>query len=668
LALKRIMGIETEYGITGGSANQVVAAYRSKKKKSHDNFGKTNESVVEGMTDIGGHIGGDYGSISEQIAEIEDSDVGPGQTVLPEFSRTRFDSYGCSYNRFWTPNVSHRKIYTPRVAYSYAYDPDDIIDNGSRFYVDMGHPELSTAETSNPRDLVIYDKAGELIVLGAAKKTGRHIKIYKNNSDGQGNSYGCHENYLLKRFSSEEFQKILVPALLPFLVTRQIFAGSGKIGIEDSITTFSGYGYTYNYGYQNAYYNNKKTKPEGKRSSPRWRAYERQRDRTLEAIAELGKHFLDIPQYSDVEKMLKRLIKKREQLGEQEVYQISQRADFFEQIIGLQTTHNRPIINTRDEPHADKNKYMRLHVICGDANLSEVSTYLKTGTTALVLDLIEDGLAPSLKLKKPTKQIQNISRDQSRKWLVELEDKKIPAVDIQRMYLDAAIKAYAGRDKITDDILQRWEHTLDALEKDPMQLSTSIDWVIKLNLLTHLMDKKGIGLNDDVIRNAALQYHDVSREEGLFYYLQNNGLVERLVSDEEIEHAVLNPPEDTRAYLRSRVGELEEVTKVDWGGFHIKEGGKTKIVHINEPFSGTKEDVGHLFDNYTTPTEFVKELAKIEGIDVRNKWSIKRKPKKQAKTTRGGRTRESGLVHPHTRVKNTGYWKFFANNTDDFED
>ncbi len=571
MALKRIMGTETEYGISGGTASSVVAAYLG-KKRGHENLGKTNESIIASFTDVGGHNGGDYGFLDEQLAE----------------------AYGIHY-----PSQMHR---TPIYAYkrtptcTYA-GPDDMIDNGARFYVDMDHPEYCTPETSNPRDLVIADKAGELIVLESAKKADPSIKIYKNNSDSQGNSYGCHENYLMKRYSSSDFQNVVVPALIPFFITRQIYAGAGKIGIEhERANSYSSEGYRSDRGY--AYL----------------------KSEALRSLESLSRHFLDIPSFSQVQELLSSFLQKRQEKGEQQIYQLSQRADFFTETIGLQTTYNRPIINTRDEPHADSGKYMRLHVILGDANLCEIATYLKTGTTALVLDLIEEGFAPALSVKDPVRQHQEISLDQSRKWILHMEDgKTISAVDIQRMYLEAAKKAYAGRDPITNHLLGKWESTLDALVSDPLELMGTVDWVTKLGLLQHLMEKDDLSLTDQKIRNAALQYHDINRETGLFYYLQKNNLAERISTDEEIINAVLNPPEDTRAYLRTKIGETCEVSQVDWSGFTLKTSEGEKKVSLLEPFSGTKEQIGYLLQEQ--PERIIEELRKTPGISVEKKPS-----------------------------------------------
>jgi proteasome accessory factor A len=340
------------------------------------------------------------------------------------------------------------------------------------------------------------------------------------------------------------------------------------------------------------------------------------------------------------------MAKLRESKGEPQIYQLSQRGDFFEELVGLQTTHNRPIINTRDEPHADRQKYMRLHVICGDANLSEVSTYLKTGTTALVLDLLEDGLLPEIALDNPLKTIQNISRDQTRRWTVDLkEGKKTTALEVQRAYLQAAKDAYYGRDGITDDVLSRWETTLNALETDPMQLAGSIDWVIKLNLLTHMMDRHGVNMNDAKIKTAALQYHDIDPSKGLFYYLQNHEMAERLVTDAEIEHAMTHGPLDTRAYLRSRVASIPEVSSVDWGGFSLRVGNSTKSISLDEPFSGREEQVRVLLDHYSGPEGLLEGLKQVEGISVSD-YVFTSPAGKKGKKSRKGRGKGTSTSFP----------------------
>jgi len=580
MAIKRTIGIETEYGIMGGQAQAVLNGYKGKKKEQY-NAGKTNESAVEGMTDIGGHHGGDYDSIDNQIEEEQGWFPGMGKTIR-NVGRNIFHAVGLGYQH-----------------------TGDIIKNGSRFYVDMGHPEYSTAESSNPRETVITDKAGEIIVHESAKNANENIKIYKNNTDGKGNSFGCHENYLISRIEDKRFGGELTDLLLPFFITRQIYTGSGKIGVETESKS-------------SAFVWNVATRSWDSRTTED--SYKLQLESTYKEIEKLGKHFLDMGEdYKEIEKVLNALAGRREETGPQQVFQLSQRADFFTNRIGLQTTNNRPIMNTRDEPHADKKKYMRLHVINGDANMNEFATYLKVGTTALVLDLFEDKLMPQFDVVSPVKQFQDISLDQTRKWDVKLKDgKHSNAIDIQRTFFEAAVGAYSGRDIITDDILLKWGQTLDALESDPMQLFGKIDWVTKIGLVTNLMDSKGAMLTDTVIQNAALQYHDIDKNQGLFYYLQKNGMTERIVTDEEIAHAVINPPETTRAYLRGKASELDSVSKVDWGEFEIKAGKDTFTVTLKEPLAGTKEQVGEIFE-LEDPKSIVEAFKKAKGISCRKK-------------------------------------------------
>jgi Pup amidohydrolase len=584
MAMRRVMGTETEYGIQDGDAGSVVGAYKRSVKR-HANLSETNRSVVSGLTDVGGHIGGDYGSIAHQVGQLSlpfyvDAScyVPPLQTYPAAQYRFGQESYGC--------------------------ESGSMLRNGARFYVDMGHPEYSTPEASNPRDALIADKAGERIVHEAARSANKHIKIYKNNSDGNGNSYGCHENYTMRRVTSSEFQEIVAPALAPFFATRQVYVGSGKIGLEDPSRTAS-------WSFRGFF--------KGESKEP---GYQRICETVLEDLDRMGRHFLDIPEFKDVERQLRELVALRSSRGEQQVYQLSQRADFFECLLGLQTTHNRPLINTRDEPHADSSKYMRLHVICGDANLSQVATYMKLGTTSLVLDLIEDGHAPRITLSNPVKAARDISSDLSRKWMVETEGgNRTSAVGIQRLYLDAA-KIYAGRDTMTDDVLRRWETTLDALETDPMGLAGSVDWVAKLYLLNHLMEQSGIGMSHPKIRNAALQYHDIDPAASLFTFMERRGVLERLVSDEEIAQGVSNPPEDTRAYLRGHAQALDAVSQVDWGGFIVKAKKDEYEVKLQSPFAGTRAQIGSAIDDSTKPSELLQILSGIEGVEITKKASF----------------------------------------------
>src|SRR5689334_20903059 len=296
-----------------------------------------------------------------------------------------------------------------------------ILTNGARLYVDHAHPEYSTPECTNPRAAVVWDKAGERVMAEAAIKAATvpgaaPIQLYKNNTDNKGASYGCHENYLMRR--ATPFADI-VRNLTPFFVSRQVVCGAGRVG-----------------------------------------------------------------QGAD---------------GRNEGFQISQRADFFEVEVGLETTLKRPIINTRDEPHADPEKYRRLHVIIGDANMSEVSTYLKLGTTALVLAMIEEQfLTVDLTVDLPVATLRAISHDPSLKYQVTLRDgRKMTAVQLQTEYLELARKYVEDKygtdaDAMTLDVLDRWESVLTRLADDPMQLSRELDWVAKLELLEGYRRRDGL--------------------------------------------------------------------------------------------------------------------------------------------------------------------------------
>jgi Pup amidohydrolase len=401
-----------------------------------------------------------------------------------------------------------------------------ILPNGARYYVDHAHPEYSTPECASARDLVIHDKAGERILeksLELAQEVlppGERMAVYKNNTDGKGNSYGCHENYLVDRRTP--FAGI-VRDLMPFFVTRQVYTGAGKVAAEST--------------------------------------------------------------HADAESV---------------TYQLSQRADFFEAEIGLETTLKRPIINTRDEPHADPEKYRRLHVIVGDANMCEMSTFLKLGTTALVLKMIEDEFLPDLSLDNPVSALHTISWDPTLKTTVAMADgRQVTAVELQWEYLDHA-KKYAKEHDPTPgnlDVLQQWEATLTALEEDPMNLARELDWVAKYRLLEAYRERDGLDWADPKLALIDLQYHDVRRDRGLYYKLVAGGKVERLVTEGEVELAVGQPPEDTRAYFRGKCIQKYpgSIMAASWDSVIFETGREAlQRVPMREPLRGTKEHVEDL--------------------------------------------------------------------------
>ncbi len=399
--------------------------------------------------------------------------------------------------------------------------------NGARFYQDTGcHPEYSTPECDNLFDLVVHDKAGERLLeacLPIAEKRLREeglngeIFIFKNNTDSMGNTYGCHENYLMRR--DLDFWKI-TEQLIPFFVTRQVYAGSGKI-----------------------------LKVSGKA------------------------HFF-----------------------------LSQRAQHIHEKTSSSTTSSRSIINTRDEPHADAEKYRRLHIIIGDSNMSEYATFLKVGTTALVLSMIEDHyLVEGVELEDPVKAIREISRDPTLKKRVRLDDgRELTAVEIQRIYLERAmeyVEKTGEEDPVTRDILDRWEAVLDGLEEDPMQLSREVDWVTKRELMLSYMERKGCGWDDPRVAMIDLQYHDVKRRRGLYYLLDRQEMVERLTSDELIEQAMYLPPQTTRAKVRGDfikfAKEKNRSYTVDWTYLKLN-GYWEETILCMDPFASTNKRVEEL--------------------------------------------------------------------------
>ena len=413
-----------------------------------------------------------------------------------------------------------------------------LLPNGGRLYVDGAHPEYATPECTNPRELMAFERAGERVLADclralAQARGGEKFLLYKNNTDGKGNSYGYHENYLLAR--SVPFDQI-ARMLLPFLVTRQIYAGAGKVGAEN-------------------------------------------------------------------------------QTGPTD-YQISQRADFFECLIDLNTMVKRPIINTRDEPHADPAKYRRLHVIVGDANMAELSTYLKLGTTAIVLEMLEASAEfPNLDLEDPIRAIKEVSRDLDMKGTLKLADGRVTsAIGIQRAYLKTAMDFYACHEltQITKDVLVRWEEALDKLERDPMLLVRELDWVAKRQMIRSYMERRGCGWNDPRVLLLDLQYHDVRPERGLYYTLERSNLVDRLLQDSEIVEAEHKAPANTRAYFRGNCLKKfpREVYAASWTSVLFDVGNTTiKKIPLMEPLRGTESLTRELLEGSDSAESLLAKLT-----------------------------------------------------------
>ncbi len=502
MSARRVMGIETEYGISVPgqpgvnamvSSSQVVNAYQAataaRVRRARWDFEEENP-----LRDARGF---DLAAEAADASQLTDEDLGLANVILT---------------------------------------------NGARLYVDHAHPEYSAPECTNPRDAVTWDKAGERVMAEAAARAaalpgGPAIQLYKNNTDNKGASYGCHENYLMNR--ATPFADI-VRHLTPFFVSRQVVCGAGRVG--------------------------------------------------------------------------------RGADGREEGFQISQRADFFEVEVGLETTLKRPIINTRDEPHADPDKYRRLHVIIGDANMSEVSTYLKLGSTALVLAMIEDRfLATDLGIESPVAELRAVSHDPSLRHLISLRDgRKMTAVQLQMEYLELARKYSEDKygadvDDVTADVLARWESVLTRLADDPMLTSRELDWVAKLEILEGYRSRDGLSWSHPRLQLVDLQYSDVRLEKGLYNRLAERGRMVRLTREEDVLAAKDDPPEDTRAYFRGRCLRKypDAVAAASWDSviFDIPSRESLQRVPTLEPLRGTRAHVGELLDRCETAGELVAALT-----------------------------------------------------------
>ena len=288
--------------------------------------------------------------------------------------------------------------------------------------------------------------------------------------------------------------------------------------------------------------------------------------------------------------------------GDAGIYQISQRADFFTEEASVDTLHRRPLVNTRDEPHADPREWRRLHVICGDANMSEYATALKIGTTYLVTSLLEQGWQPWVKLKNPADAIKQISRDQTYKWVVEAESGSISGVDVQRVYLAAAKERLSGRGADTDWTLREWERTLDALESDPLSLADRLDWVAKRSLLADYVEAEGVSWSDEALPSYDLAYSNVDPDESLYYALEQAGEMVRLTTDEAIGAAMTQAPANTRAAIRGAlVGKFaESIGVLGWNKVVLRTDEESWMVDL---------------DDYLTPESVTGVMDDIEAAD-----------------------------------------------------
>ncbi|MFN0090996.1 MAG: depupylase/deamidase Dop [Acidimicrobiales bacterium] len=502
MAIRKICGLETEYGIivSGAAESNPIAA-----------SSVLINSYVNGLDSVGS-------SGSHPRVGWDFEDESPGN-----------DARGLTPLGAMAPEVETHLV-------------NAVLTNGARYYVDHAHPELSTPECADARSIVVFDRAAELILqasMEASKRIlppGQEIVIYKNNSDRKGNSYGCHENYLMDR--ATPFSRI-VTHVMPHFITRQIYCGAGKVGTEA-----------------------------------------------------IGLTWRDVP------------------------FQISQRADFFEEEVGLETTLKRPIVNTRDEPHAEAQRYRRLHVIVGDANLSEVATFLKVGVTAIVLAMIEDDFLPRrFVLHAPVQAMRQVSYDLTLRRPLELaEGGTVTALEIQWELFDRA-KKYADAHGLEvvgaetgAEVLRRWEAVLSALESDPGVLADQLDWVAKQRIIDGIRDRHGLSWNDPKLAAMDLQYHDLRPGKSL---ARRVGL-ETLVTDEEALLGVTEPPEDTRAYFRGKCLQkwASDIVAANWDSIVFDIGDDPlRRVPMMEPSRGTKAHVGTLIEECSTSAELLQRLG-----------------------------------------------------------
>lgn len=495
MAIKKICGIETEYGIIhqgieefnpAYSSSVLISAYLSAQESEHPRW--------------------DY------------NDEMPGN-----------DARGFSRTDVLSPEMH------PQLA-------NAILLNGARYYVDHAHPEISSPECSDAVSAVLYDCAADVIMQRSMENAktvlpeGEEIIVYKNNSDGKGNSYGCHENYLMDR--SVPFSVVAQGAMAHF-ITRQIYCGAGKVGMET--------------------------------------------------------------------------------VGEEptrEGFQLSSRADFIEEQIGLETTIKRPIINTRDEPHADYRRFRRLHVIVGDANMSQVATLLKVGTTAFVLAMIEDDfMSREIIMANPVAAMRHISRDLSLTEPQLMADgTQATALDIQWELYEIARKysELGGLEHVGEQtgqmVMDRWEQVLTGLESDPMSLASQIDWVAKHRLIAGYRDRHGLSWNDPRLKAFDLQYHDLRPEKCI---ASRVGL-EQVVDAEAVLAATAAPPHDTRAYFRGRCLEKfsTHILAANWDSVLFDTGGDSlQRVTLLDPMEGETEELARLFDMCETPAELLEHMG-----------------------------------------------------------
>ena len=493
MAVAKILGIETEYGVAGGPDRDPTTA-SSIVVNAYAQHGRT-------------RISWDF------------NDESPGT-----------DARGIVGEGSLAPAIETHLANT-------------VLTNGARLYVDHAHPEYSSPECRTPAEATLYDQAGEEVMRRALRVANETlsgqgaISLYKNNSDGKGNSYGTHENYLVAR--AVDFADV-IRAMVPHFVSRQVVVGAGKVGAETDA---------------------------GDAAHPQ--------------------------------------------------YQLSARAEFFEEVVGLETTLKRPIINTRDEPHSDSERFRRLHVICGDANMSPVATMVKLGSTALLLAALEDDGASSFPLAPahPVRAIRDFSFDSTLRHAVhDVEGRTRTAWDYQdelwqlaQRYVDRHGGSAVAPPLEVATILSQWREMLDGVRDSPELVADRVDWVAKRRVLEGFQSRYDLAPRDAKLRAIDLQYHDVRRDKSL---ARRVGLVE-LHTDEQIRDAVQRAPRSTRAYFRGQCVTRfpDDIVSANWDSIVFDVGhGPLQRIPMMDPTRGTEELAGPLFEQNPTAVALVAAL------------------------------------------------------------
>ncbi|MCI5825399.1 MAG: proteasome accessory factor PafA2 [Arcanobacterium sp.] len=545
MSVRRVLGMETEFGITepgNPRANvlalcaHIVQAYGAAGSASAQ--GRAIPWDYKGENPLNDARGFRISRAAAHPSLLTDDPEHPAPSG--ESSAAAVEA-GAEFDTHRIRRPSAAELALPK-------SPNAVLTNGARFYVDHAHPEYSAPEVSTPGEAVLWDRAGELIAREAMdiiRAQGMNIVLYKNNVDGKGSAYGTHENYLVRR--AVDFADI-IRVLTPFFVSRPIICGSGRVGIG----------------------------------------------------------------------------KKSEQPG----FQISQRADYVENDVGIETTFDRPIINTRDEAHADSTAYRRLHVIGGDANQFDVSNLLKVGTTALVLDVLErsaeQGISPAVQrqldrvqLAEPVSATWNVSHDPHLLATLETaQGERLSALDIQQIYLDVvrAVGAAQGvADSATSQVLTLWQEVLDGLRHDIWAVAPRVEWVAKWQMLESLRARGGLSWDNDKLRAFDVQWHDLRSERSIVNRLDHAGRIERIVAPEEAAWAVTHAPTSTRAYLRGGVIRRfpHAVAAATWEALTLDVPGYTDLLRLPlmHPERGTKELVGEILEGATSIEDFLEQLA-----------------------------------------------------------